>query len=169
MCGHFLKVLQRPVLHTMKEIHIKRDVQIFSWLLILIKTSLTSFPEGPPSDMFFLIYVKVVIQRTPRPSESTWTENFCVEMEADGENRIWATRGRDLVMFTSATQMERMLHMPSSLSVCVCDSSVLSMDKSASVRVFQFESAVDGAVPVPSLQTSGSKLIGTATLWLLLW
>lgn len=87
-------------------------------------------------------------------------------MEADGENRIWATRGRDLVMFTSATQMERMLHMPSSLSVCVCvcDSSVLSMDKSASVRVFQFESAVDGAVPVPSLQTSGSKLIGTATL-----
>lgn len=119
MCGHFLKVLQRPVLHTMKEIHIKRDVQIFSWLLILIKTSLTSFPEGPPSDMFFLIYVKVVIQRTPRPSESTWTENFCVEMEADGENRIWATKGRDLVMFTSATQMERMLHMPSSLSVCV--------------------------------------------------
>lgn len=120
MCGHFLKVLQRPVLHTMKEIHIKCDVQIFSWLLILIKTSLTSFPEGPPSDMFFLIYVKVVIQRTPRPSESTWTKNFCVEMEADGENRIWATRGRDLVMFTSATQMERMLHMPSSLSVCVC-------------------------------------------------
>lgn len=48
--------------------------------------------------------------------------------------------------------------------VCVCDSSVLSMDKSASVCVFQFESAVDGAVPVPSLQTSGSKLIGTATL-----
>lgn len=48
--------------------------------------------------------------------------------------------------------------------MCVCDSSVLSMDKSASVRVFQFESAVDGAVPVPSLQTSGSKLIGTATL-----
>lgn len=29
MCGHFLTVLQRPVLHTMKEIHIKRDVQIF--------------------------------------------------------------------------------------------------------------------------------------------
>lgn len=53
MCGHFLKVLQRPVLHTMKEIHIKRDVQIFSWLLILIKTSLTSFPEGPRFDMFF--------------------------------------------------------------------------------------------------------------------
>lgn len=86
-------------------------------------------------------------------------------MEADGENRIWATRGRDLVMFTSATQMERMLHMPSSPSVCVCVTfQPCLLEKSASVRVFQFESAVDGAVPVPSLQTSGSKLIGTATL-----
>lgn len=48
--GQYYTLWRKYTLNTMCRFLVTFHV---SWLLILIKTSLTSFPEGPPFDMFF--------------------------------------------------------------------------------------------------------------------
>ena len=78
----------------------------------------------------------------------------------DREDRMWGKRGTDPATYTDAVQLEVMLCVR--VLVCQREVSFPCMYKC----VCPSESAVDGAMPIPSLQIipSGSKLIGAAML-----